>query len=498
MSDLAEQFGSRESGELIRASDWNGLIDAIEGRFAALEAQLGERLSTLEGALSAVEGRVDAVAADLEPLAELAASLRARYRRVDLAAARSAFAIGERGEIVARVTGVDGATLDLSNASTRPWIDFVTVWGALRAAPGFTSRGGASDRTITVQVNADGEARVLLRAEHAEAFADEQEQEVDAVLQTSVGNQTVADRILTAATPGSSSVSEAYAAVSSAYDRTDTAVMRNYLDAYYLRNPAQSFTYLNSIFALNWRDYHATVLAFVKPDDTPGTSDGAQATGAIRVTFRDWVYPWIFTHYLPPQEPRIADYRSRFGVHLGDAYEQAVDGLFEVVNEHAIDRGVIGMYQELAAARRALVTMPAEAAPSYLPGLIKTVNGGLQVQQRLAYSQSVTPLIAHDVGAGIAFGSAAAEGQIAAGREIAEARKDFDQKFAVSETRIIDSVRAENQRFSNDLLRDDGPVRRAENLAVAASNEVTKVNSELQNRATVELVGQLLNARTDG
>ncbi|HEU0221853.1 MAG TPA: hypothetical protein VFR34_06520, partial [Paracoccaceae bacterium] len=243
---------------------------------------------------------------------------------------------------------------------------------------------------------------------------------------------------------------------------------------------------------------NATVLAFVKPDDVPGTADGAQAAGAIRVTFRDWVYPWILTHYLPPQEPLIAVYRNRFGLHLGGTYEQAVEGLFDVINERTINRGLIGMQQEMAAAQQALLTLPTGAAPGFLTNLVQTVGGGLQVQQRLVYSQAVAPLVPQDVGAGVAVGAAGAAGEIAAGREIAAAREDFDEMFVESEGRVLDSVRAETERFSNELLREDGPVRRAENLAITASAEVNRVNAELGNRATVELVGQLLSARGVG
>jgi hypothetical protein len=498
MAELVDKFGGKVSGELIRAADWNGLIAAIEGQLGALGTQFDGRIDALESRIDATEGRIAAVETDLAPLARFAAALRDRYRRLDLSATRTTFAIGERGEIVARVSDLEGAPLDLSNASTRPWIDFVTVWGALRAAPGFASQGGASNRTIAVQVNGSGEARVLLRAEHAEAFAEEQELEVAAVLQTSVGAETVAERLLAANTPGSSGVVEAYAAVSSAYERVDTPVMRNYLDAYYVRNPAQSFSYLNSVFALNWRDYHATVIAFVKPDDAPGTADAAQAVGSIRVTFRDWVYPWIITHYLPPQEPRIADYRNRFGPRINLGFEQAVGGLFEVIRDRTADRGLIGMQRELAAAQEALVTLPAANAPSYFRNLINTVGGGLQVQQRLVYSQAVTPLVSQDIGAGIAVGAAGAQGEIAIGREIAGVREETNRLLGEGETRVIDLMRAENDRFATELLKEDGAIRRAENTALAAREEVNKVNIELNNRAPMELVGKLLTARGGG
>jgi hypothetical protein len=318
------------------------------------------------------------------------------------------------------------------------------------------------------------------------------------VLATSLAAGTVAERFLTATTPGSSGVAEAYTAVSAAYERADTPIMRNYLDAYYVRNPAQSFIYTDSIFALNWRDYNATVLAFVKPDDTPGTADGAQASGAIRVTFRDWVYPWIITHYLPPPEIRVNEYRDRFRLQLGNGYEAAVKGMYEVVNQRSLDRGLIGMQQELAAARQAVATLPTADAPAFLGNLVQTVGGGLQVQQRLAYSQAVTPLAGQDAGAGFAISIAGAQGEIAAGREIAVARADFGTMFSASEARVMDAVRGENERFANDLLREDGPVRLAENLARAASADVSKVSAELGNRASVELVSQILTARGGG
>ncbi len=121
-----------------------------------------------------------------------------------------------RGTVIAQVTALDGSDLDLGDPNTRPWVDFVTVWGTLKAAPGFTSRGGAGDQTLSVRVDSEGIAQVLIRSARAEAFAEEEELEVEGFLAT--------------------------------------------------RPQAGNFT---SIFNQRWREYRATVMAFLKPDATP-------------------------------------------------------------------------------------------------------------------------------------------------------------------------------------------------------------------------------------
>ena len=494
MGALVDQFAGKVSGELIRASDWNGLIAAIEAQFAAVEAAFDARLDALEPRLTAIEARVTAVEQQLAPLDALADALRQRQRRLDLTSTRTRFAIGERGEIVARVTDVLGAPLELSNPATRPWIDFVTVWGTLKASPGFASVGGSTSHSMAVQVNAAGEARVLLRADHSDVFAEEQELEVSAMLETSIGGQTVANAILSASTPGAAELVPAYAAISSAYDRADTAVMRSYLDTYYVRNPAQSFALDTPIFGLSWRDYHATVLAFVKPDDNPGTSDGALAVGSIRITFRDWVNPWIVTHYLPLSPPLIDQYRDRFPIEIGPRYEDAVNGIFEVIEERTANRGILGKQREMSAARQALDTLSVTNPPSYLSNLVETVGGGLTVQQGLLFSQSVAPLFGQDIAPGRAVGAAAAQGPIAAERTGNSVRAETNSRFDEFEGKITAGVQAENAKFSNELLREDGPVRRAETLAIAASAEARDASSQLNQKAGIDMVGKLLEA----
>jgi len=347
---------------------------------------------------------------------------------------------------------------------------------------------------VSVQVNAAGEARALLRADHSDSFAEDQELEVSALMQTTVGATTVANAFLSATTPGSADLTPVYTAVSSAYDRVDTHAMRSYLDTYYVRNPSQVFNFSDSLFGLSWRDQHTTVLAFVKPDDQPGTADGAMAVGSIRVTFRDWVNPWLVTQYLPPTPPVIDHYRDRFPIEIGPRYEDAISGVFDVIRDRTDGRGVIGMQRELAAAQQALATINVANPPSYLPDLVNTISGGLTVQQGMLFSQTVAPTFRNDIASAHVVGSAGAKGQIAAGKAADALRTETNQRFSESESRIMAGVQAENAKFSNELLADTGPVRRAEGLAQSASLEARGASVQLNQKAGIDMVSKLLSA----
>lgn len=495
MAEIADEFGGKVNGELIRAADWNGLIDAVEARFAALEATFGAQVAALGTRIGAAEARITAAEAALAPVRVATDAVLARQRRIDLTATRTTFAIGQRAEIVARVTDFLGQPLNIANAAARPWVDFVTVWGTLKAAPGFNSVLGTGGRTVTVQVDANGEARALLRAEAAEALAEEQELEVAAVLDTVVGQRSIAASFLAAGTPGASDLRPAFEAISVAYERPETPVMRNYLDSIYLARPSRAFTQIAPSFVLNWRDEHATVLALVKPDDSPGTPDGAMAIGSLRVTFRDWVYPWITDVYLPPRPVLVDDYRGRFSLVLQNGFEPAVAGILDHVQTRTAGRGLLGTQKELAAAQAAIATLPVSNPPPYLTGVVQAVGGGLTVQQGLLYSQAMAPLMPETTTPAKAIGTATARGEAVARASAAALRTETNASIAASEGRILDSVRAENVRFSNDLLREDGPVRRAENLAVQARSEVVAVKADVGAKADFALVNRLLLAR---
>jgi hypothetical protein len=513
MGELATRFGGKINGELIRAEDWNGLIngieaqltgletrlgariDAIAPQLAAIETRLGARIDALAPRLTAAEARLTAITQSLTPLQALAASLLDRQRRINLNATRTTFAVGERAEIVAQVTDLLGAPLNLANEAARPWVDFVATEGKLTAAPGFTNVVGTGGRSVSVQVNAAGEAKALLRAGAGEDLPEAHELEVAAVLGTNVGARNVARAFLDAPTPGSTEVASAFAAVTSAYQRTDTAIVRNYLDGVYLRNPVRSYTPLTPSFAINWRDDHVTVLAFVKPDDNPGTADGAMAVGSIRVTWRDWIYPWIMTHFMPVKPDIVGTYREQFRPKIRGGIEASVSGVWDVIETRTKDIGILGAQREFAAAQEALKGLTFAESPSYLSGVVLAVGSGLSVQRSLAYGQAVAPLLAEDVAPARGFSTGFVRGEAVAAVAVEGIMAETQRVLTTTETRIMGQVAAETTRFSNDLLKEGGPIRRAEILAQSAKFEVDKVNLSLGNMAPIAMVTQLLNAK---
>lgn len=496
MGELVDAFGGKVSGELIKAADWNGLLEAMEKQLDTLRSEVEERLETLEARVDTADQRLDQIEDRVVPLEALASSVRQRFRRVDLSTSRASFAIGERGEIVARVTDLEGNPIDFSDAATRPWVDFVTVWGALKAVPGFEIRGGAGDRTVSVRVNASGEARVRLRADHADAFAEEQEDEVEAVLGATVGTgaaaRSVSQVLLEAPTPTSGGVAEAFQIVAREYDRQDTFVMQSYLDAYYVRNPAQAFGRFTSVFQHSWRDYRATVHAFVKPDADPLTADGAQAVASIQVTFRDWIYPWIIVNYLPAQVTLVEQYRNRFRGRVTGDYEASLAGVFDIINEEAVDKGLIARQRELAAAQTAIEQIGLTEPPEHLDELILTVAGGIKVQQSLFYSQAVTPMAGGSVEAVQIIGQARAAGDIAAERTAGRVRAEFQRDIASSEQRIFDNVKAEQTTFRDELLRDDGPIMAATTRIEEFEARANNFEVQLGQKAGLETINEIL------
>src|SRR5215216_1764627 len=133
MGVLVDSFGGKISGELIRASDWNGMLAAVETLVTGVQTAIEARLEPLEATVGDLGARVTALEGAVTDFTQVAATLRAQYRRMNLAAASARFVIGQRGAITASVTSFDGTALDLTNPATRPWVDFVTVWGVLVA-----------------------------------------------------------------------------------------------------------------------------------------------------------------------------------------------------------------------------------------------------------------------------------------------------------------------------------------------------------------------------
>jgi hypothetical protein len=499
MGELVNDFGGKVSGELIKPTDWNGMLAKVEQMIDTVANDLGTRIDKLEVQADSLETRVNTAEDRLNDAETTLNQVRGRLPELKLSTTTTRFAIGQRGTITAQVTALDGTPLDLSNAATRPWVDFVTVWGTLKAANGFTSRGGAGDQTLSVQVNSNGVAQALIRAAHAESFAEEDELEIEGFLSTqpvAASSSTIADMVLAANTPHDGAMSFAYQAMSVEYDRTtsnNTPVFQRYIDAYYVTQPASTVGNFASVYTQRWRDYRATVMAFLKPDSNPTTADGALASASIQVTFRDWIAPWVLTDYLPAVGTIQLDYGQRFQNLIGPSLGLSIDGIVGEVEDIIRDKGIIGRQRDLQAIDKAIGSLRFTAdPPPFMTDLVQAIQFGSQVQHAMIYSQSLTP---GDTGEARGFGAIAGS----VGQASAEASRikqqltdDIDTKLTNTTTDLQNQVNVMQVKFQEELLREDGPILNVQREVQTFSGQVQGLQAALNNKADVGLITSIV------
>jgi len=293
---FVDQFGNKSAGELIRAELWNKLMSALDD----LATSVNTQLATLESEVTTLTTSVGQLQTDVGTISgELT-----QYFKVSLSTTRVTYATGEEATIAAQVTDLAGNTVAFTD-ETRPWIDFVAVWGHLRAADGFESQTGDSsggDRAVSIRTNAQGLAQALLRAEVGPELPLEVHADVGATLTAKLTDQrTISQAILDAPTPSDAKNAGAFAAFTAEYDRPAAKNVRSYLDTYYIHQaPSVIGKIAPPIVGPRWRDYASIVVALARADSDPTTPDRARGAAAIRVGFRDWVAPWLLLHYFPP------------------------------------------------------------------------------------------------------------------------------------------------------------------------------------------------------
>lgn len=398
MGELIDQFGNKQAGQLIRSEDWNGLIAGIEGLLDNVNAQI----DGLNDQISALNGRLQSI--------EPAAQALSEQHRIALSAGAARFAIGQVATLTAQVTDFAGEPLpDLGNAANRPWVDFVTSWGELKPAPGFTSVLGTGGRAASVRVNAQGIAQVTLRAEFDEDLTDEQEDGVASALTATLpSNDTVAEAILASNTPLDAKVKGAFQPLTQAYVSNERFV-RKYTDAYYLKQPRKVREGFQSI----WRDYRATVMVMSRSDNDPTSPDRGRGGSSIQITFRDWIGPWIVVDFFDQGKDRIDDALkvlqpkidpSRYGISLINLKDE--------IAQRVQDLGTLGRIREYRVMSEALDRIQLDQPVSFLPRLINETQGIVAVQQAFEFAQANTIELANTEAALGSLASAAAQGDV--------------------------------------------------------------------------------------
>jgi hypothetical protein len=388
-------LGGKEPGYLIRAQDWNALVASVTAiRDAVVVVQtdvagINANLATLNESVGDLDARVGAAEIDLANLHTNVDPFFRDHYRITLETARTSYALGEQAEITATVTDLAGRPLDFTQRE-RPWIDMVASWGRLSAVAGFETQAGAGDNSLAVRVDANGVARVRVMSEHSDGFSSDQEDQVATAMELAVPNSTLAlsSAFLSAATPADANATAAYRVISSEYERTGSS-MRTYLDAYYTVSTPQRALSVLPFPGSSWRDYRATVLAFVRNDSDPTTPDQARAVSSIQVTFRDWIYHWVFD-YLDDIEPLVTDFRFTLGANVSTDYVASLNRMQANIAESTAGVGLVQRQRTFRAWEAAADSFELAAPPPFLGDLRDNLRGGLQLQQVVDVAEAAT------------------------------------------------------------------------------------------------------------
>jgi hypothetical protein len=420
--------------------------------------------------------------------------LLGEYYRLTLETARINYAIGELAQITARVTNLRGDPLDLTDEADRPWIDFVVgSWGQLKPVAGFESLGGAGDRAISVRTDAQGIARVYLRSDHAEGFTDEDEAEVAVSLETKLPtiNRTIAETILSAATPMEAKNMGAFQTLTAEYDRTDAPRVRNYADAYYVKNAPLITGKIAPIFTHRWRDYRSTVMAFARRDSDPVTPDQSRGVSSIQVTFRDWIEPWINIDYFVETAPLVDHFRDRLVPKITKDLSESVVNIKAEVSEFVLGKGLIGRQRNYRVIQEALdeVTVP-QPLDFPLNELTKPVQDAIGVQQALESAQRTVPAD-QEVAFG-AFADAAVRADTQAA-EVGSKLTDYvDQQLGEAQNQLVFQVQQQQANLKNELFAEDGLIQTVRKDLNSVSGRVQGFQEALQGKADVQALARFL------
>ena len=487
---FVDRFGNRQAGQLIRAEDWNALAAALdslqaglEGSITALRTELQGKITTLQTdvagvrtAVEATETKVAALATDVHALqgsvGALEAVAKAHYR-VNLSASRASYSVGEQAVVTAQLRSLTNEPLTFAGAD-RPFVDFVTVWGHFQAAPGFAATDAAGARAISVRVDANGLARVLLRDEVGADLDDDAHASMSSALTTQVQGFSLGEAMTKTSTPQEAEQGGLFAIVAGAYDNKTSGVMQ-YVDNYYAGYGGKVAGGLIHRGG-EWRDYRAVVLAFARTDADPLTPDPARGIASIQLLFRDWIEQ-VISVYTGDLEIKkdIREYRERIGPRFTEEYFSSYRNVTKEIEDLVKDdRGLLGRVRDYQVAYEALEGI----APDKDQAIVDRVR--TTVQRAVALQQTVEPAMAMT--------------KVAGGKTALTALADSMHEANVDVTAAVAGVEELGGQVADVQTR----VVQAEQTITSLDTRVQGTSRQLESiDAGVEVVTQKVNAVED-
>lgn len=423
MNTTLDDLIPKQDGNLVRANDWNTLVEQLKvlgGIVATQQTELG-RLDDMYAQLAALDGRVTSIE-NLLGTNDNAGSVLARLQdleankldrttfeqyqatldplllqyTVTLATDDTHYLLGEVATLTATVRRLDGSAV-----TTRPWLDFLVSWGDIQAVSGFDTRPGAGGRSVSVRTDTSGVARVRIKAETLASTSDTIDGDMSAFFATEISTQgqskSMRQAVLDAANPQDNFMPILYAQTTQRYD-AGTASLQYVADKYYqgkYRVPDRDLWFPTG----RWNDHRATIAVFAKDDSDPQTPDFGKGVSAIQINFRDWVGPWINDYQ--PDLPHVEDWP--WVVEIPDILRDPQynpDILIDYLDDHMDGLGLIGKHKVLESVGAAMGRAGGQGINPNAGPLINVVKDAVKTQKTL-------DLIAYDDNAGISRGLSA-------------------------------------------------------------------------------------------
>jgi len=320
MATVEELGGIKNSGELILSADWMAMVHEV--------VRLGqevERLQVEKADLSVVEAlqvEVNGLRGEVELLGDQVQEVRDgldqvrgtldQYFQLTLSTSSLTHAVGSQATLTAIVRDLQGNRISYGTSEPRPWVDFVATWGRLLPATGFQASAGVGGRSLSVQVNRDGEARVLVRGETSAGISLADENRMLTTMQARLpGGETLEEAILQSNTPVQAQQRGAWTMLNAEYTGSGGGAVRNYLDGAYVYGHRHPVDIQRATWGQSFTDHPITLFAFLKPDGDPRTPDHGRGFSSIQLTFRDWVWSWVDQGFMPAVDGILQDARDR-------------------------------------------------------------------------------------------------------------------------------------------------------------------------------------------
>lgn len=498
----------KNTGDLLRHEDWDGLIDSINSSLtdvATVQAALTTSVNNLSNTVASVTTTLAMVVSAQATITNQIKSIFDNTCRLTLKTQDAKVTVGLPTIIIAKVYSLDGQALNFTDVGTRPWIDFVTPWGMFHAAPGYesVSSEGAGSRSMSVQVNANGEAQVQLNAGELEDISDGDHKNLVSLLQTKPQNSTsnVSQIIMNSNNASEAKNSGAFSVVNLGYNNKNSGI-RAVGDSYFAKN-LSSFKANPGIMTWGqWRDYRTTVFAFVKNDPNPTTADTSRGSASTQVIFRDWIASWIFQGYFDD----ITDLTNQFNdllkpkISLKQAdFQKAVQDLLDTFVK---DTGILERQKKYWAAKKVFDTLNLPNPPDWFSKVLKAMSDAITLQVSVDLSSSITAtgtsVFAIIAGTSLDAGAAAETVQSSLVGQITAVQQQATQ-LGQSISSVLGQIGSMNKQISevsSQVAVHEGNFKQIDTLHSRVSSVQNQV-SALQNFKVLDIPVDVKNLQTE-